>query len=124
MSTPTQDFLSPAQVAQRYNVSRRTVMRAVESLQLKAIRDNRNHWKIVAQNAEEWADAQCAPSEQIPPEMPSTAHPEINHELAAIRAENGQLKERLSATEADRDHWREMAIKLADRPRFRWPWKR
>lgn len=117
-------MLSPAQVAQRCATSRRSVMRAIENLDLKATRDNRNHWKVSAEEADRWASAQWALSEQRPPEALPLAHPEITSELAASRAENVQLRERLKATETDRDHWRYLANKLADKPRWVWPWRR
>lgn len=123
MSAPTQEMLSPAQVAQRCDTSRRSVMRAIESHDLKAIRDNKNHWKVRAEDADLWAAAQWAPREQRPPEALIHAQSEITSELAAARAENAQLKERLAATETDRDHWRDLANKLADRPRWVWPWR-
>lgn len=124
MSTPTKILLSPAQVAQRHTVSRRTVMRAVESHELKAIRDNRNHWKIAEDDADTWARAHCAPTAQTQPEIPSSVHIDRAPELAAAKAENDQLRERLKAAESDRDHWRDLAGKLADRPRWTWPWRR
>ena len=99
-------------------------MRAVEALELKATRDNRNHWKIADDDADTWALAQCAPSAQIQPEIPSTAHVDHAPELAAAKAENDQLRERLKAAEDDRDHWRDLANKLADRQRWKWPWSR
>lgn len=99
-------------------------MRAIERHDLKAKRDNRNHWKVSTEDADRWADAQWAPSEQHPPETPTLAHLEITSELAVMRAENAQLRERLEATETDRDHWRSLANKLAERPRWVWPWRR
>lgn len=98
-------------------------MRAIESLDLKAIRDNKNRWKITAEDASSWAAAQCAPSEQMPI-APTTESPD----LSAIQAENIQLRERLAAAtaradaaEAERDRWQAMADKLADqRHRKRW----
>lgn len=124
MSAPTQNLLSPAQVAQRHNMSRRTVMRAIEAHELKAIRDNRNHWKIANDDADTWAHAQCAPTAQTQPEIPSSAHIDRAPELAAAKAENDQLRERLKAAESDRDHWRDLANKLADRRRWKWPWQK
>ena len=67
MSAPTPKMLSPAQVAQRCATSRRSVMRAIERHELRATRDNRNHWKVNAGNADRWAAAQWATSEQRSP---------------------------------------------------------
>lgn len=121
-------MLSPAQVAQLAGVSRRTVMRAIDGHDLRAIRDNKNRWKVSPEDASSWASAQCAPSEQPPTEpTPSPT------DLSAIQAENIQLRERLTAAtaradaaEAERDRWQAMADKLAD-PRHRkrwWLWGR
>ena len=52
---PTSLPMSPTQVAQATNISRRTVMRAIEAQELQAFRDNRNHWKITAEAVERWA---------------------------------------------------------------------
>ena len=49
--------ISPAHAAQSKNVSRRTIMRAIEALELKAIRDNRNRWKIDPHDLDRWAKA-------------------------------------------------------------------
>ena len=66
------------------------------------------------------AGAHCAHAPDLPTLPTSDAI-----ELAAVKAENGQLRERLAAAEADRDRWRAMADKLADRPRRGWwPWGR
>lgn len=123
MSAPTSEMLSPAQVAERAKVSRRTVMRAIERLDLKAIRDNQNRWRIASQEADRWALGAHVPSEQRPAETPTYAHIDQALELAALKAENGQLKERLAATEDERNHWRTLAEKLTDRRRSFWPWK-
>lgn len=46
--------MSPAQAAQAAGVSRWTIMRAIKSQKLKAIRDNRNQWRIAAPDLEMW----------------------------------------------------------------------
>lgn len=105
-------------------------MRAIEAHDLKAFRDNRNHWKITPQAIEEWANAHCAPSEQRPPEAQVLAQDETALELAAARATIAQLEARLEdraalvraaedraqAAELDRDRWRNMAERLVDPP--------
>lgn len=102
-------------------------MRAIESQELLATRDNRNHWKITAQAVEEWALAQCAPSEQVPSSAQvekQSAHysfasqPKLN-ELTAERearrlaeVEAAELKGKLVATEAERDRLHEIVKSL------------
>lgn len=115
---PTQTPMSPTQVAQATNTSRRTVMRAIEAQELQAFRDNRNHWKITTQAVERWALAQCAPSEQtqpMPTPEPPSAHflPTSNEKEGVLEAERlarrlaeveaAELRGKLAATEAERD---------------------
>lgn len=93
-------MLSPAQVAQRCSTSRRSVMRAIERQELQAIRDNRNHWKVRAEDADRWASAHCAPSDHRPPYSPVTTRPDLISELAATRTENDQLNKQLAIKDA------------------------
>lgn len=115
--------MSPAQAAQLLKVSRRTIMRAIESHKLLAFRDNRNHWKIDPEELDRWASAQWAPSGHVHSEMPTLpTHQDSPETLAKLAAETA----RADAAEADRDAWRAMAEKLADRPQQGgwWPWRR
>lgn len=107
--TPTSSPMSPAQAAQLKGVSRRTIMRAIESYELQAFRDNRNHWKIDPQALDKWADAQWAPTRHAHPEMPTLPTPDMAISLARIEAERDALREHLDQVKEDRDHWRKMA---------------
>lgn len=89
-------------------VSRRTIMRAIERRELLAQRDNRNHWRIDPSDLNAWA----TPSGHAHLDVPTFDAIDI----AILKVENGQLRERLAATEADRDRWQKMAERLADRP--------
>lgn len=128
MNTPTQAPMSPAQAAHLIKVSRRTIMRAIESHDLHAVRNNKNQWKIDHSDLDKWASAQCAPNDQAHDEAPippTTAPTENAVDLAVAKAQISHLQERLNAAEADRDRWQAMAEKLADRPRRSWwPWGR
>ena len=119
--------MSPAQAAQIANVSRRTIMRAIDILELKATRDNRNHWKIAPEDLHAWTDAHTTPSGH----MPINAHPKTIQETletSKLRTENAHLREKLFIAETDRDDWREIAKQLARNPdpkikRLKWwPW--
>lgn len=123
--------MSPAQAAQVANVSRWTIMRAIKSHDLKASRDNRNQWRITADALEAWKAHTVRT-----PLNPHTSHTqetvqetvaELREKLAAetVRADVAeailaQERKALAATETDRDSWRAMAEKLADRPRRSW----
>lgn len=115
---PTSAPMSPTQVAQATSTSRRTVMRAIEAKELTAFRDNRNHWKVTPQAVEQWALAQCAPSEHahvLPMPDLHSAHtaPTPDERAGALEAERqarrmaeveaAELRGRLAATEAERD---------------------
>jgi excisionase family DNA binding protein len=115
--------MSPAHAAQAKNVSRRTIMRAIEALELKAIRDNRNHWKIDPQDLDKWADTQCAPSEHAHPTLPTMPIPDLEAKLAVAEAQRDAAREQLAGVQEDRDRWRNMAEKLTDKPRRSWWWR-
>lgn len=115
--------MSPAHAAQSKNVSRRTIMRAIETLDLKAIRNNRNHWKIDPQDLDKWADAQCAPSEHAHHTLPTAPTPDLETKLAVAEAQRDAAREQLAGVQEDRDRWRDIAEKLADKPRRSWWWR-
>ncbi|WP_184568379.1 helix-turn-helix domain-containing protein [Sulfitobacter undariae] len=115
--------MSPAHAAQSKNVSRRTIMRAIETLDLRASRDNRNHWKIDPQDLDKWADAQCALSEHAHPILPTVPTSDLEVKLAVAEAQRDAAKEQLAGVQEDRDRWREMAEKLASKPRWGWWWR-
>ncbi len=129
--------MSPEQAAQVAKVSRRTIMRAIEALELPAVRDNRNRWKIAPEALDKWANAQWAHSGRPDAESPDspTAPTEAptpdttGAALAAAQAEIRVLRERIEDLDRDRAHWRDMAQQLAARPPeaprpFWWPWTR
>ena len=111
---PTSAPMSPAQAAQLKNVSRRTIMRAIESHDLEAFRDNRNHWKIDPQALDKWAGAQWAPSEHDHPDAPTLPTLDLAISLARVEAERDALREQLEQIKEDRDHWRGLAERQQD----------
>ncbi len=125
--TPAPMPMSPAQAAQLKNVSRRTIMRAIESHELQAFRDNRNHWKIDPKALDKWADAQWAPTGHAHYEMPTLPTPDLAVSLARVEAERDALREQLEQIKEDRDHWRELAKRqqeILEGERTRRLWKR
>ena len=110
--------LSPAQAAQAVSVSRWTIMRAIKSHELKAIRDNKNHWKIDPNELDRWSASTVRTVEDAQPVHTSKDSVETLAHVAALKAENSQLRERLSEIKEDRNAWREMA----QRRRW-WQWK-
>lgn len=102
-------LMSPAQAAQAANVSRRTIMRAIDRHELKASRDNRNRWKIEQSDFALWADAHKAPSEHAHSDGHDLPTSDLVVSLARIEAERDGLKAQLTEAKADRDHWRALA---------------
>lgn len=133
MSTHTQTHMSPAQAAQAANTSRWTIMRAIKSSDLQAFRDNKNQWRIRTHDLNAWLSAHPAHGAHIVQEV-SDAHPmhtpaqldliaQDTLELVRVKAELEAEKTLRATIEADRDHWRELAQKLAEsRPRKWWFW--
>lgn len=119
---PVGMLISPAKAAQSKNVSRRTIMRAIKALELRATRDNRNHWKIDPQDLDRWADAQCAPSGQAH-DLLTLPTSDLEAQLAVAEAQRDAAREQLLDVQEDRDRWRGMAEKLAEKPRRSW-WRR
>lgn len=112
--TPTTAPMSPAQAAQLKGVSRRTIMRAIKSHELRAFRDNRNHWKIDPQALDKWADAQWALTGHAQSEMPALPASDLAIIHARVEAERDALRELLEQTKEDRNHWRRIAEQQQD----------
>jgi excisionase family DNA binding protein len=115
--------MSPAQAAHSKGVSRRTIMRAIETHNIRAVRDNRNHWKIDPVDLDTWANAQCAPSEHAHSELPAVSTLDLAVRVAVAEAQRDAAREQLIGVQEDRDQWRRMAEKLAEKPKRSW-WRR
>jgi excisionase family DNA binding protein len=115
--------MSPAHAAQLKNVSRRKIMRAIDRHELKAIRDNRNHWKIDPLDLDRWADAQCAPIGHAHPILPTLPTLDLEVKLAVAETQRDAARDQLAEVQKDRDRWREIAEKLTEKPRRGWWWR-
>lgn len=104
--------MTPQQAAHLSGVSRWTIMRAINSQQLKAHRNNRNRWQI--------AHADLAAHFPHSVRLVQDAQPDESQEL---RQQLAIETARATAAEADRDHWRDMAKTLAAQRTFKWPWQ-
>lgn len=111
--------LTPQQAAAKAGVGRTTIVRALSSGELRGIRDNRNRWKIDADELSTWLSTRTDRSESG--QSPSVTR--MDTELADARQEierlAGDVRERdariegltvrLEDVQADRDHWRRLA---------------
>lgn len=125
---PVNAPISPAQAAHVVRTSRRSIMRAIESHDLKAIRDNRNRWKIDPEDLEKWAERQSLPSEHAQHDVLSSPN-EIAVLLARAETERDALRDQLAQVSGDRDAWRKLAERqqvLIERQSsgWRWPWSK
>lgn len=104
--------LTPAQAAHVAGVSRSTISRAIKDHQLKAVRDNRNHWRIETDELERWSSEHVRTLHMNTDEQPSDQAIEKRHEVenAELRTEVRMLRERIEELAADRDAWRKMAM--------------
>lgn len=116
--------ISPREAARLSCVSRSTIMRALSSRELRAIRDNRNAWQITPDDLDEWLTAHRGPAQTM-----TAVHQTDQIQATEIRAVRAETERdaaiaRAEAAERDRDRWQAMAEKLAERPRPRWwPWR-
>ena len=88
-------------------------MRALSTNELKAIRDNKNAWKISKDDLEKWA-GQRPVTDQSPP-SPTPGH------IVATPADTPETLAKLAVAEArladaltERDRWRDLALWLSE----------
>lgn len=133
MEAHTPLHMSPAQAAQVAGVSRWTIMRAIKSNDLMAIRDNRNQWKITQNALDNWRGHSVRTPEklhQIPAnEFGSDLQKQLREHIARADLAEALLARERDANadlKADRDYWRQQATVLLENkrlPRWRW-WNR
>ena len=146
--------LSPREAARIANVGKSTIMRAIESTQLEARRDNRNQWRIERSALDRWTMNRPGPNRDSPTDRTkadrdspmdrteadwSTLADDLDKARLTIAQMEARLEERAAlvrAAEADRDRWRALAEKLTERSaaspvdlpappsRRWWPWHR
>jgi len=125
--------MSPAQAAQVASVSRWTIMRAIKSQELQAIRDNHNQWRIAPDALDRWrASTVRTPTDLHTMHTLEGAH-DLREKLAAetARADVAEAlldreRKALDDLRADRDAWKQQATALLAAPpkgRGWWPWK-
>lgn len=112
MTGDTQKYFSPKAAAAHVGCGRTTIMRALSTNELRAIRDNKNAWRISKADLDEWA-GQRPVTDPLPP---SPAH----EQLVGTPTDTPETLARLAVAEArladalaDRDRWREMAERLS-----------
>ena len=105
-------------------------MRAIKSGDLQAFRDNKNQWRIKADDLNAWLSAQpaqCAHTVQEEVDAHTVHTPAHPNPIAQDTLELVRLKAALEAErtlratiEVDRDHWRNLAQKLTETSPRKW----
>lgn len=120
MDQSSDQNLTPAEAAKRAKCGRSSIMRALDSKELKGIRDNRNRWKITTQDLDEWAKnrpdtnrSQPVTSQNKNPDTPQDSS-EMHAELAVLKAKVENLAARLSDTQKERDRYAELLAQTSE----------
>ena len=114
--------LTPLAAAAYAACGRTTIMKAIKEHDLKAVRDNRNRWRIKPQDLEKWMEDRPVSDATLTVTDASLAldsragEGDTSVKLAAAEEKILGLEARLSDTQADRDAWRAQAELLATRP--------
>jgi hypothetical protein len=107
------DTLSPRQAATRAGCGRSSIMRALTSGHLRATRGNDGSWQITPEALDDWLSMR-SPARISPDQTEDRpAGPDPNH-LAEAQTRAAVAEARLADALADRDHWREMALRLSE----------
>ncbi len=123
--------LTPNKAAAKSGISRSSIMRAMKSGKLACFRGNDGRWLIPEDDLDHFVAERSADSpviDRTPKSDIQWTPSETALKLAAAEATIVQLQARLDTTEQDRERWRGMAEKLANKPqpapprRRWWPW--
>lgn len=107
MVAHTNLHMSPAQAAQAAGVSRWTIMRAIKSHDLPAHRDNRNQWKITAEDLRDWRSHTVRTLDEMHTSHTTEEELELRAKLAAETVRADSAERAREQAEADRDRWHE-----------------
>ncbi|MDE1943862.1 MAG: hypothetical protein KGI47_12045, partial [Betaproteobacteria bacterium] len=101
---------------------RSSIMRALSSGELKAVRDNDGNWQITPDAVDDWLSMRRTPDRQSPDQTKEPAMvmvsdtPETLARLAALEVRAEMLAEQVKDLKKDRDAWRA----AAEERRRRW----
>ena len=114
---------SPREAARIIGCGRSSIMRALTNGELKAVRDNRNSWKIAREDLLSWSSKRAEPDRSGPDRSVVRSDAELPDRLADQLADAEKraavAEARLSDAIADRDEWRALASRLSEpRPTF------
>lgn len=112
--------LSPAQAAKRSGVSRWTIMRAIKASEIKALRDNHNHWRINEKSFDDWCKERSAHTDDAQPFAHAAAQPDAQADMAKsvriaeLEVETKMMRHQIDELKQDRDAWKQQAERLSE----------
>lgn len=109
-------MLSPQKAADRAGVSRKTIMDAITSQKLHAIRDNRNRWQIAEDDLERWMEGRTDRKISPPTTDTSSDTIRLEEQLKSALKEAGMYREQLEKSEAEKERLMDL-LKEAQRRR-------
>jgi len=112
MTKDSPKFFSPKAAATHVGCGRTTIMRALSTGELAAIRDNKNAWRIAEHDLASWAGQRPATDQTLPSSTLGhslTTYADTSETLARLAVAEARLADAL----AERDRWREMAERLS-----------
>jgi excisionase family DNA binding protein len=109
-------MLSPQKAAEEAGVSRRTIMVAIESQQLKAHRNNKNHWKIRPEDLEEWLQERGTFKKPTISDSSSDSNSEISLKIKLVEVETKlEAAERtIENLQNEKEAWKQQAENLTE----------
>jgi len=107
-------MLTPAKAAKKAGVSRGTIMNALKNRDLKATRNNRNHWQIQDEDLSKWMAGRGDIITDMPVSEPDT---ELSGQIQVLQAELRGRDALIEQLRSDLDHarlpfWRKILGKI------------
>lgn len=113
MTGDTQKYFSPKAAAAHVRCGRTTIMRALSSGELAALRDNKNAWRIAESDLDAWSGQRPAP-DQTPTDDTSGHAVATVSDTPETLARLAVAEARLADALAERDRWQALALRLSE----------
>lgn len=106
-------MFTPQEAADRSGVSRKTIMDAIDSKKLNAIRDNRNRWQIGEDDLKRWMDSRTPRRSKATITTPLTApSADGTVRIAVLEVEASGLRSQLTKSEEEITRLREQLAEV------------
>ncbi|WP_415839933.1 helix-turn-helix domain-containing protein [Paracoccus yeei] len=109
MTEDTAKFFSPKGAAAHVGCGRTTIMRALSTGELRAIRDNKGGWRITEPDLIAWS-GQRPVTDQPEPEQYTVTQMDTPETVTRLAVAEARLADALT----ERDRWRDLALRLSE----------